>query len=121
MRDIGPATWVRLRVVNKAGAAGMTDHASRDLNRHAKPARQFRARSAELPPALYTRTQRVEEIFNDDLLTVTEVAQLLKVPVSWVYERTRRRGFDRIPHFKLGKYLRFSEREVADWLQKVRG
>jgi len=72
-------------------------------------------------PALYTRTQRVEEIFNDDLLTVTEVAQLLKVPVSWVYERTRRRGFDRIPHFKLGKYLRFSEREVAAWLQKVRG
>jgi len=73
-------------------------------------------------PALYTRTQRVEEpIFNDDLLTVTEVAQLLKVPVSWVYERTRRRGFDRIPHLKLGKYLRFSEREVAAWLQKVRG
>ncbi len=26
------------------------------------------------------------------LLTVHEVAELLNVPVSWVYERTRRRG-----------------------------
>jgi excisionase family DNA binding protein len=55
-----------------------------------------------------------------DLLTVAEVAGLLKVPVSWVYEHTRRRGLDRIPHFKLGKYLRFSEREVLDWLLQAR-
>jgi excisionase family DNA binding protein len=72
--------------------------------------------------ALYTAAQRSPEAaFDDDLLTVAEVARLLKVPSSWVYERTRRRGNDRLPHFKLGKYLRFSEREIVAWLQKIRG
>jgi len=28
----------------------------------------------------------------EELLTVSEVAAALKVPVSWVYERTRRSG-----------------------------
>jgi excisionase family DNA binding protein len=67
------------------------------------------------------RADRVfEKVLNSDLLTVGEVAALLKLPVSWVYERTRRRGLERIPHFKLGKYLRFSEREILDWLEKVK-
>ena len=35
------------------------------------------------------------------LLTVEEVAELLRVPVSWVYDRTRSRGVDRIPTFRL--------------------
>jgi excisionase family DNA binding protein len=58
--------------------------------------------------------------FRDGLLTASEVAHLLKVPISWVYDRTRRRGFDRMPHLKLGKFLRFSKQEVLDWLQKAR-
>ena len=56
----------------------------------------------------------------EDLMTVNEVAGLLKVPASWVYERTRRRGAERIPHMKLGKYLRFSMAEVKTWLQNLR-
>ena len=73
-------------------------------------------------PTLYTAAQRTPEtIFDDDLLTVAEVARLLRVPISWVYERTRRRGLDRLPHFKLGKYLRFSERDIFTWLEKIRG
>jgi excisionase family DNA binding protein len=59
-------------------------------------------------------------MFDSDLLTVSEVGALLKVPVSWVYERTRRRGVERIPHFKLGKYLRFREPEVLNWLDRMR-
>jgi excisionase family DNA binding protein len=71
---------------------------------------------------LYTAAQRSPEAaFDNDLLTVAEVARLLKVPTSWVYERTRRRGLDRLPHFKLGKYLRFSEREIVAWLERIRG
>jgi excisionase family DNA binding protein len=54
----------------------------------------------------------------DELMTVSEIAALLKVPVSWVYERTRRRGIERLPHVKLGKYLRFSMPEIKEWLQK---
>lgn len=72
--------------------------------------------------ALYTRTSRVAETtFSEELLTVAEISQFLKVPVSWVYERTRRRGLDQLPHFKLGKYLRISKKEVLDWLQKNKG
>lgn len=54
------------------------------------------------------------------LLTVEEVSDLLKVPVTWVYERTRRRGLDRLPGFRLGKYWRFRESEVFSWLEKRR-
>lgn len=54
------------------------------------------------------------------LLDVGEVAELLKVPISWVYERTRRRGADRIPGFHLGKYWRFRESDVLAWLDRQR-
>jgi len=54
------------------------------------------------------------------LLTVEEVAELLKVPVSWVYDRTRTRGLNRLPGFRLGKYWRFSEAEVRAWLERQR-
>ena len=56
----------------------------------------------------------------EELMTVSEIAQFLKVPVSWVYERTRRVGIEQIPHLKLGKYLRFSVPEVKGWLQEQR-
>ena len=54
------------------------------------------------------------------LLTVHEVAELLRVPVSWVYERTRRRGIERLPHIKIGKYLRFRFTEVQTYLETLR-
>ena len=54
------------------------------------------------------------------LLTVHEVAELLRVPVSWVYERTRQRGIERLPHIKIGKYLRFRLREVESYLENLR-
>jgi excisionase family DNA binding protein len=54
------------------------------------------------------------------LLTVSEIAQTLKVPISWVYERTRRRGYEKIPHFKLGKYLRFEVTAVSQWLNHMK-
>ena len=54
------------------------------------------------------------------LLTVADLAGMLKVPVSWVYEHVRRRGKERIPHLKLGKYLRFQEAEVRAWLRDLR-
>lgn len=50
------------------------------------------------------------------LLTVHEVAELLQVPVSWVYGRMRKRATERLPGFRLGKYWRFSEREVLAWV-----
>jgi excisionase family DNA binding protein len=55
--------------------------------------------------------------FEEELLTVSEVAARLKVPVSWIYEHTRRSVADRIPHIKLGKYLRFLWSAVRPWLE----
>jgi excisionase family DNA binding protein len=57
--------------------------------------------------------------FEHELLTVPEIASALKVPLSWVYERTRRSGSDRIPHIKLGKYLRFRWAAVRQWLDTL--
>jgi excisionase family DNA binding protein len=54
------------------------------------------------------------------LLTVEEVATLLKVPPSWVYDHTRRRAGDRIPGFRLGKYWRFREADVMAWIERQR-
>ena len=50
------------------------------------------------------------------LLTVQEVADLLRVPVSWVYGHARKRCIDRIPGFRLGKYWRFTNEDVTAWL-----
>ena len=57
---------------------------------------------------------------NGQLLTVSEIAETLKVPVSWVYERTRRRGTERLPHMKIGKYLRFRKEDVLGWLDEYK-
>jgi excisionase family DNA binding protein len=54
---------------------------------------------------------------NDEFLTVQELANRLKVPISWVYARTRERGKNTIPVLRAGKYLRFHEAEVIRWLQ----
>ena len=56
----------------------------------------------------------------DELLTVDDVATMLKVPKSWVYERTRRRGKDRLPFLKLGKYVRFEPDAVRAFLASQR-
>ncbi|MHB8755109.1 MAG: helix-turn-helix domain-containing protein [Candidatus Acidiferrales bacterium] len=54
------------------------------------------------------------------LLTVQEVANLLRVPVSWVYGHTRKRSRERIPGYRVGKYWRFSAVEVMSWLREAR-
>ena len=56
----------------------------------------------------------------DSLLTVREVAQILRVPPSWVYEHIRERCRDRIPGIRIGKYWRFVEKDVLAWLAAKR-
>ena len=57
----------------------------------------------------------------DELLTVQEVAEMFRVPPSWIYDRTRRRGPERIPHVKLGRYVRFKKKEVQQFIEDHRG
>ena len=56
-----------------------------------------------------------------ELLTVEDVAALLKVSRSWVYEHTRSRGTartERLPYIKIGKYKRFDPRSVREFLMR---
>ena len=57
---------------------------------------------------------------NDRLLDVQEAAALLNVPESWVYQHVRPRAEDQLPHFKLGKYIRFSAQALTQWLEAHR-
>jgi len=62
-----------------------------------------------------------EQRLSGQLLTVEEVARLLRVPVSWVYGRTRKRSLERLPGCRLGKYWRFREEEVLAWVESQSG
>jgi excisionase family DNA binding protein len=52
-----------------------------------------------------------------DLLTVGELALLLRVPASWIYARTADGAVETIPHLKLGRHLRFRRSEVLPWVE----
>ena len=56
-----------------------------------------------------------------ELLTVSDVAGLLRVSKSWVYEHTRSRAIaptERLPHIRIGKYVRFDARAVLSFLAR---
>jgi excisionase family DNA binding protein len=45
-------------------------------------------------------------------LDAEQAGQLLNVPSSWVLAQARQ---DRIPHIRLGRYVRFDGAELEDW------
>jgi len=53
----------------------------------------------------------------ESLLTVHEVAAILRVPVSWVYANLERKRGNRLPGYKIGKYWRFRCEEVFAWME----
>jgi excisionase family DNA binding protein len=51
---------------------------------------------------------------NESLLTPQQLADRLNVPLSWVYERSR---YNALPGMiRLGRYVRFSERAIEQFL-----
>ena len=52
------------------------------------------------------------------LLTPQDLAQRFQVPVTWVYGACRPRANDPLPYVKVGRYLRFEESAVREYLQK---
>jgi excisionase family DNA binding protein len=56
----------------------------------------------------------------EDLLTAEEVAALLKVKPSWVYERIRARKGEKLPHVKLGHYVRFERTAIEEFVKRQR-
>jgi excisionase family DNA binding protein len=59
-------------------------------------------------------------VVEDELLTVQEAAQLLKVAPSWIYDHVRPHATDRLPVLKLGKYLRFDARDLRAYIERKR-
>lgn len=58
------------------------------------------------------------EVGQPKIMTVAQVAEMLQIPRSSVYEKTRvRRGAaPPLPCRRVGKYLRFFDTEVMGWL-----
>jgi excisionase family DNA binding protein len=54
---------------------------------------------------------------SDPSLTVHDVARRFSVPVTWVYS-TAEAG--KLAHTKIGRYLRFSEHDLAAYLAAQR-
>lgn len=53
-------------------------------------------------------------------VTPDQLAEMLSMPMSWVYEHTRKGSKDPLPGFRFGKHLRFKRDEVETWLEKHR-
>ena len=53
-------------------------------------------------------------------LGVGGAAKVLGVPVSWVYSRVERPDCD-IPHYRMGRYLRFYASELQALIDTNRG
>ncbi len=62
----------------------------------------------------------MEENDIDEILTVQEVAALLKVKPSWVYDRINPKHGERLPHIRLRRYIRFERSAVLQFLQRLR-
>lgn len=54
----------------------------------------------------------------EEFLTVSELAEKLKVPKSWVYGYSRQTGSGAMPRIKSEKYLCFRVDEMMDWIEK---
>ena len=52
---------------------------------------------------------------NYKLIGIKEMAQKLDVSVTLIYARTRKKE---IPFYRLGKYCKFDETEVMEWIKR---
>ena len=48
-------------------------------------------------------------------ITPEAVAEMLAMPLSWVYEKSRTRQRDPLPVLRLGRYIRFEKTAVIEW------
>lgn len=53
--------------------------------------------------------------FAEDIMDVDGLAEYLKVEKSWVYRQVQLRA---IPHFRAGRYPRFSKAKIDLWIKE---
>lgn len=54
--------------------------------------------------------------FGKALLTAEDVAALLGMGTDWIYTQVRA---DRIPHVRLGRYVRFRAESIEQWIVEL--
>jgi len=52
-----------------------------------------------------------------DTMLVEEASPYLRLPISSIYDRTAPGAADPIPHYKIGKLLRFKRADLDKWLE----
>jgi excisionase family DNA binding protein len=77
----------------------------------------MKASSMQFDDAAINAATNEQRCRDHRLLTVQEVAALLRVPVSWIYGHVCKRSRERLPGYRLGKYWRFSEDEILTWVK----
>jgi hypothetical protein len=85
-----------------------------------EPADDLMAFIHKVCPKLWIRTPikpNLDATDDGKLLTVEELADALKVPKHWIYNRTRQTGLDAIPLIRVGKYCRFKLNDVIEWFK----
>ena len=53
----------------------------------------------------------------EEMVDVKRLEELPRVPRSWWYSHAERGN---VPHYRIGKYLRFRPQEIEAWLQSER-
>jgi hypothetical protein len=56
----------------------------------------------------------------EDILTPKQLSKRLQLPLSWIYEKSRKGGKHGrpLPVLRAGRYLRFSWVDVCEWLRQ---
>jgi len=72
-------------------------------------------------PPVPLAVQSPSPIDPSQILTLSELAERLKVSQRWVYEKSRRRCQNPLPCIRIGRYLRFDWLEVSAWLRQQTG
>ena len=65
---------------------------------------------------LESRTHLPMDFDDEGLMTPAELANMLRVPVSWVYAQTRGRSKAGLPFVKMGRYVRFDRAAVRKFI-----
>jgi excisionase family DNA binding protein len=53
-------------------------------------------------------------------MTVNDAARFLRLTISRVYEHTRDDAEDRLPFVKIGKYVRFDQTDLREYIDTKR-
>jgi excisionase family DNA binding protein len=64
--------------------------------------------------------EQLQLSFGSTFLDIDQVADMMRVPKSFIYRRTAKGHDDPIPNYRLGRHLRFKLEDVEAWIENHR-